>query len=381
MIARDAAKTLRRLARGYPIVVIMGPRQSGKTTLAQTTFKGKAYVSLENPDERAFAREDPRGFLARFRSGAIIDEAQHGPDIFSYLQTLVDAKRKPGLFVLTGSQNFGLLARITQSLAGRVGIVHLLPLAIAELRNEGLLGRLDDVLYQGLYPALYDRKVKAPDWYANYVMTYLERDVRQIANIQDLSTLQRFLKLCAARTGQLLNIANLAVECGVAQGTARSWLSVLEASYIVHLLQPYHRNLGKRVVKTPKLYFCDTGLACSLLSVQGSQHTAIHPHRAALFETLVVAELLKRRLNAGLRSNLYFWRDNIGTEVDVVIEEGLRLVPIEIKSGLTVNTDLLAPMTRWMKYAGAAAKTPTVVYGGGEAFTRSGARFVPWSEL
>lgn len=254
-------------------------------------------------------------------------------------------------------------------------------MTIAELRHEGLLGSLDEVLYRGLYPALYDKKVKVPDWHANYVITYLERDVRQIANIQDLSTLQRFLKLCAARTGQLLNIANLAVECGVAQGTARAWLSVLEASYIVHLLQPYHSNLGKRVVKTPKLYFCDTGLACSLLSVQGSQHTAIHPHRAALFETLVVAELLKRRLNAGLRSNLYFWRDNIGTEVDVVIEEGHRLVPIEIKSGMTVNTDLLAPMTRWIKWAGTAVKNPSVVYGGGEAFTRSATRFVPWNKL
>lgn len=381
MIAREAAKTLLHLARGYPIVVVVGPRQSGKTTLARATFKNKAYVSLENPDERAFAREDPKGFLARFRNGAIIDEAQHCPDLFSYLQTLVDEAKKPGLFVLTGSQNFGLLARITQSLAGRVGIVHLLPLTIAELRKEGRLPGLDDVLYRGLYPALYDRKVDPADWYAGYVMTYLERDVRQIANVQDLSTLQRFLKLCAARTGQLLNIANLAVECGVAQGTARSWLSVLEASYIVHLLQPHHRNLGKRVVKTPKLYFCDTGLACSLLSVQGSQHAAIHPHRAALFETLVVSELLKRRWNSGLRSNRYFWRDNIGTEVDVIIEEGNALVPIEIKSGMTVNPDILAPMKLWTKYAGAAAKNPSVVYGGVEAFTRSGTRFVPWDKL
>lgn len=378
MIPRSAQKTLRRFARGYPIVVITGPRQSGKTTLARMTFEKKAYVSLENPDERAFANADPKGFLARFPEGAVIDEAQNCTELFSYVQSIVDEKRKTGLFVLTGSQNFGLLARITQSLAGRAGVVHLLPFSMAELRKEGLLGELDDVLYRGLYPPLYDRKLAAEDWYANYVMTYLERDVRQIANVLDLHTFQRFLKLCAARTAQLLNISNLALECGVSQGTTRAWLSVLEASYIVHLLQPHHRNFGKRVVKTPKLYFCDTGLACSLLSIQDSAHAAIHPQRAALFETLIVGEMLKRRLNEGLRSNLYFWRDNIGTEIDVVVEEGHQLVPVEIKSGQTVTADFAAPLNRWLKYAGTGAKNPTIVYGGSGRYVRSRVTFVPW---
>lgn len=382
MLPRSALPTLHSLAEGYPILVVTGPRQSGKTTLVQAAFPEKAYASLENPDERAFAVEDPKGFLARFPGGAIIDEAQHCPALFSYMQTLVDRERRMGLFVLTGSQQFGLLSGVTQSLAGRAGVLQLLPFLLSELRAAAIeLGDLETLLLRGLYPPLYDRKLVPSQWYGNYVLSYLERDVRQIANVHDLNLFQRFLKLCAARTGQLLNLSNLGNECGISQGTARAWLSVLEASYIVFRLPPHHRNLGKRVVKTPKLYFYDTGLAASLLAIQDAGHLAIHPMRAALFETVVVSEWLKRRYNAGLMSNLYFWRDNVGTEVDLIVEEGGAERPIEIKSSRTVTAELFAGLRQWLKYAGAQTDAAMLVYAGDESYTRSGIDVRSWREI
>ena len=382
MIPRLAEPTLHRLARGFRAVVILGPRQSGKTTLARAAFPDKPYVSLEAPHERIFAATDPRGFLARFPDGAILDEIQHLPQLFSYLQVDMDADRRRGRFVLTGSQNFSMVSSIAQSLAGRAAIVQLLPLSIRELGSGRIPGgNLDELLFKGSFPALYDQPVTPQDWYASYVTTYLERDVRQLANVHDLLQFQRFLGLCAARTGQLLNIASLASDCGIAQGTVRSWLGVLQASYVVSLLPPHHENLGKRLIKSPKLHFLDTGLAAFLIGVQDARHLSVHSARPALFETFVAAEFVKQRFNAGLRSNLFFWRDNIGTEIDILVEDGSGLFPIEIKSGGTLNEEFFDGLRRYLKYAGPRAAGAGLVYGGDESYVRSGFSVRSWRDL
>lgn len=381
MIPRAASKLLDEIRTGYPVITLTGPRQSGKTTLARAAFADKPYVSLETPDEREFATMDPRGFMARWPNGAIIDEVQHVPALFSWIQTDVDAAGQMGRFVLTGSQNFALMANITQSLAGRSALVQLLPLSIAELAaTERLPADLDTMMLRGGYPALHARALNPARWLADYTMSYLERDVRQITQVHDLSAFQRFLRLCAGRTGQLLNLANLAQETGVAQSTARAWLSVLEASYIVFLLPPHHRNLGKRVVKMPKLYFLDTGLAASLMGIQTPVQLAIHPLRGALFETLIVAEFLKARFNEGFPSNLFFWRDNVGLEVDLLLDEPDGLHPVEIKSSATVTDDLLKGLRKWLTVAGDVARMPRLIYAGPESYVRSRIDIRRWQE-
>jgi uncharacterized protein len=382
MIPRHASAALAEAARAYPIVAITGPRQSGKTTLARETFPDHSYVSLEDLDERAHAERDPRGFLARYPDGAIIDEAQRCPALFSYLQTTVDAQRRTGLFILTGSQQFGLMSGIAQSLAGRVGAIELLPFGMYELAAATKLpARLESVLWKGLYPALYDRDVSPSRWYSDYVRTYVERDVRQIANIQDLGMFQRFLKTCAARTGQILNLSSLANDIGISHVTARGWLSVLEASYIVFTLRPYFRNFGKRLVKSPKLYFHDPGLAGFLLGLEQEEWLANHPARGALFETLVVNEFMKVRLHQGMPGNIFYWRDNIGTEVDMVIESGEKLTPVEIKAGQTFATDYISALTRWSKYAGSLAGQPHVIYAGNRSYEREGVAVHSWRDV
>jgi uncharacterized protein len=380
MLARELAPTLTRLAHGFPVVAVTGPRQSGKTTLVRALFPAMPYVSLENPMERAFAQEDPQGFLARFADGAVFDEAQRWPDLFSWLQGMVDERRTPGRFVLTGSQQFGLLSGVTQSLAGRVGMARLLPLSLRELPGLDTIA-LDDVMLKGGYPALHASPLETDDWFASYIATYVERDVRQLTQVQDLSTFQRFIRLCAGRTGQLLNISALAGETGIAQGTARAWLSVLEASDVVFLLPPYHRNFGKRLVKSPKLYFVDVGLACWLLGIRAAEVLALHPLRGALFETLVVSELLKTRLNAGCPSDLYFWRDNNGVEADLVFEREGRLQTIEIKSGRTVTPDFIRAAQRSARFAPDEALPPWLIYGGDENYERSGVRVIGWRRI
>ena len=381
MIPRAAANLLDEIRSGYPVITLTGPRQSGKTTLARAAFADKPYVSLETPDEREFAASDPRGFLARWKEGAIIDEVQHVPALLSWIQSEVDAAGTMGRYILTGSQNFSLMAHIAQSLAGRSALVQLLPLSIAELNAAGQLPPdTDSMLLRGGYPALYARALNPARWLADYTMSYLERDVRQITQVHDLAAFQRFLRLCAGRTGQLLNLANLAQEAGVAQSTARAWLSVLEASYIVHLLPPHHRNLGKRVVKAPKLYFVDAALAASLMGIQTAAQIAIHPLRGALFETLIVGEFLKARFNSGYPSNLYFWRDNVGLEVDLLIDEPEGLRPVEIKSSATVTEDLFKGLHKWIAAAGTAARHPRLVCAGPDRYTRSGIEVRPWQE-
>ena len=382
LIRRHAEATLLQLARGYPVVAVTGPRQSGKTTLVRKAFPDKPYVSLEDLDERQFATDDPRGFLSRYPDGAILDEVQRCPELFSYLQTRLDQAKRKGLFVLTGSQQFNLLSGITQSLAGRVALIPLLPFALGELQAAKMAPKtLSELLFRGLYPPLYDGQQQTGIWYGNYMRTYIERDVRQVIQVRDLSAFQRFVRMCAGRTGQLTNLSALASDCGVTHNTAKAWLSVLEASYIVHLLQPHHRNFDKRLVKTPKLYFCDTGLACWLLGIRTPAELDNHAQRGALFETWAIGELLKARYNRGLESNLYFWRDRSGNEVDVLIEAGNTLAPVEIKAGQTVSSDYFRGLDRWQAMAKKISGKAWLVYGGDKAQTRLGYNVVPWAEI
>ncbi|MBK6294162.1 MAG: ATP-binding protein [Rhodoferax sp.] len=377
---RDLSTTLLRLARQFPVLAVTGPRQSGKTTLVREVFADKTYVSLEDPVELGFAQTDPRGFLQRFDQGAIFDEAQRWPELFSLLQGMVDADRRPGRFVLSGSQQFGLMAGVTQSLAGRVGLTRLLPLAMSEL-GPAVQRDLYTHLWLGSYPSLWQVErspIEAMDWFSSYVATYVERDVRQLLRVQDLSTFARFVRLCAARTGTLLNLVSLATDAGVSHTTARHWLSVLQSSELVFLLQPYHRNFGKRLVKTPKLYFTDTGLAAWLLGIREEPLLALHPMRGALFETWVVGEFRKFRDNRGLPADLYFWRDNNGLEADLVFETAQGLQCVEIKSGQTITPDLVRAGQRAARFVTEPTPEPWLIHGGNESYTREGVRCISW---
>lgn len=382
MIPRTAEALVSTLLQGFPIVAVTGPRQSGKTTLAREVMRDRPYLSLEDPDVRALAADDPRGLLGRLPDGGVLDEVQRAPDLLSYLQTHVDADGRMGRFLLTGSQQFGLMTGITQSLAGRAAFVELLPLAHEELDRAGLAPvDLDAMLFQGGYPALYDRPVSTRHWFPAYVTAYVERDVRQLLEVKNLDAFQRFVRLCAGRSGQLLNLASLATDCGITQNTAKAWISVLEASYLLFLLRPHHANFSKRLIKSPKLYFHDTGLLCWLLGIQHPDQLATHPLRGQIFETFVISELRKWFLNRGAPALFHFWRDSNGNEVDLLIEADGGLMPVEIKSGQTLNRDFFVGLERWVALAGTLARAPTLIYGGDDDADRRGVRVLGWRRL
>lgn len=380
-INRQLENIIRAQKKGFPIITITGPRQSGKSTLAKKMFPEKPYVSLEEPDILNRAIEDPRGFLAQYSNGAIFDEAQRAPDLFSYLQGIVDAKPESGLFILTGSQNFLLLKSISQSLAGRVRILSLLPFSWQELNSLKPNSTIEEMLFLGMYPPIHDRDLSPTAWYSDYVTTYVERDARTIVGISDLRLFHKFLMMCAARSGQLLNLTSLGNDCGISNHTASSWLSILEASYIVFLLPPHHKNFNKRLVKSPKLYFHDTGLLCSLLGIKSPADIFNSSFRGALFETFVMSEFMKHQTNLGERPELYFWRDKTGHEIDCVIDRGESAIPVEIKSGKTIAADFFKDLEYWKRLSNRADVTPFLIYAGDDDHTQRDTRVLGWKSL
>ena len=384
MIHRDLTAELERAATWALSVTLTGPRQSGKTTLCRAVFPDHPYRSLESPDDRAFAQEDPRAFLAQFPRGAVLDEVQRVPDLLSYLQGIIDADPIPGRWILSGSQNLVLLESITQSLAGRTAMHQLLPLSWGEIRRfPRYPASLEEAIFSGGYPAIFDRRLDPTDWLRSYVATYIERDVRMISNVGDLTAFQRFVQLCAGRTAQLINYSQLADDCSISQPTAKAWFSVLEACFIAFHLKPFSMKQRKRIVKMPKLYFYDTGLACWLLGIREPQQLSAHPLRGALFETWVVSEALKHRTQCGRSTGLSFYRDRHGSELDLIVDEPDVLTMIEAKSGTTPNSSLLAGAMRVRPHLlGVRPRCDlAAVYGGEELQQRSDSRLVPWRQV
>jgi hypothetical protein len=348
MIQREAQYKLVQLGDTFKAIAVIGPRQSGKTTLVKVTFPEKPYLSLENPDTRNFALEDPRGFLQNLPNGAILDEVQRTPLLFSYLQEILDNSNQKGLFILTGSNNFLLQESISQSLAGRVGYLNLLPFSVKELLSENLLPETDEeVMVNGFYPPIYDQRISSLDWVPNYIKTYIERDVRQIKNVSDLLIFEKFMSVLAGRTSQELNLTSISNEVGVDLKTVQSWIGILESSFIIYLLKPHFQNYNKTIVKRPKVYFYDTGLVCSFLRISNVSQLENHPLKGAIFETMVVIEMVKKYTNQGINPPLFYWRDKTGHEIDLIVDKGNLLTPIEIKSSKTINSDFFKNLKYW----------------------------------
>lgn len=380
MVERDIAGKVLQYSKQYPAVTITGPRQSGKTTLCRMLFPDVSYVNLESIEERAFAMNDPKGFLSRFPEGAVIDEIQRVPDLLSYIQIDIDENKQPGRYILTGSQNFELMHGVSQSLAGRTAIVRLLPFSLGEINRACGEPMLDNLIFTGGYPRIYDMNLEPTEAMGFYVSTYVERDLRALINVRDLSRFETFLKLCAGRTGQILNLSSLGNDCGVNHNTIKSWISILEASFIVKLLQPFYKNYNKRLIKSPKLYFLDTGLASYLLGIQNEKHINTHPLRGMLFETFVVSELLKLRFNSGRTDNLYFFRDSKGNEVDIVLDQGAFLNIIEVKSGQTVDPSFFKGLKNLKRLSG-EVKNSYLIHGGEETRRQEGVEVVGWRDV
>ncbi|MCG3128777.1 MAG: hypothetical protein CHACPFDD_03669 [Phycisphaerae bacterium] len=385
MIERDLAQRLTRAAASAPTITLTGPRQSGKSTLCRAVFPSHAYANLETPDIRAFATEDPRAFLAQFSGGAILDEIQRCPELPSYLQGTVDADPAPGRWIITGSHNLALMASVSQSLAGRTDVLHLLPLTRNEVRRFADYPRsLDDALLTGGYPRILDRKLSAAEWIASYVATYVERDVRSISNIGDLVTFQRFLGLCAGRSAQLLNLSSLAADAGISQPTARAWLSLLEASFLIARLPAYSGNVRKRLVKMSKLHFLDSGVLCWLLGIRTAEQLRLHPLRGAIFESWVVSEVLKHRANRGETGGMSHWRDRRGVEADLLVHRpGQATLIVEAKAGQTATPEAFAALRSVAAELGVPGGDVRcmLVYAGDVAQERSDVSLIPWDAL
>lgn len=386
VIPRNLEPLLRESASFYPVVTVTGPRQSGKTTLCRAAFPDKPYVSLEPLDTRAYARDDPRGFLDEFAAGAILDEIQNEPGLLSYIQADVDARPDPGRFILTGSQHLGLVEAVAQSLAGRTALLHLLPPSLDELARFPLPPRdLFETLWVGAYPRIFDRGIPPERFASDYLATYVHRDVRQVINVGDLQSFDTFLRLCAGRSAQEVNLSNLGADAGVSHNTARAWLSVLEATFVVFRVPAWFRNVRKQMIKAPKLHFYDTGLLCNLLGIASAEQLRHHPLRGAIFETWVAAEILKARVHAGKQAGLFHYRDAKRLEVDLVLERGDALVLIEAKSGATVGPAFLQPLQRLAESVAGSSQAPSVesslIFGGTGSRRQSGCDVRAWSEV
>ena len=381
LIKRTLGKKILEAAREFPVIAIVGPRQSGKTTLAQISFPNHRYVSLEDPDIRTLALADPRAFLNEYpaESGIILDEIQHVPELLSYMQTIVDRSKKNGFFIVTGSQNFLVDEAITQTLAGRMAVLTLLPLSISEHEDAQLLPeKIETLVQKGLYPKVHATDASIERLYTNYIRLYVECDVRQIKNVTDLGTFQKFMRLCAGRIGQVINLTSLGNDCGINHSTAKAWISLLEASYIVFSLYPYYKNFGKRLIKAPKLYFVDTGIACSLLKIRSAQELSDHYLRGGLIESFIISDILKQQYNNEEQPSLYFWRDNTGNEIDCIIDESQYAVPVEIKAGKTVVADFFKNINYWDKTIGTPQAPRYLVYGGNEDQNWPQAKVLTW---
>jgi hypothetical protein len=379
---RTIEQAIKQYAKKYPVLAVTGPRQSGKTTMLKTMFPNYTYISLENPDMREFATKDPNGFFEAYPGNLILDEVQQTLALFSYIQTIVDASGKMGQFILSGSQNFQLMQNITQSLAGRVALFKLLPFDLTELKQAQLLSKsYEEIMVRGCYPAIFDRDIASKVFYANYLQTYVEKDLKQLIEVRDLRQFRNFIGLCAARAGQLLNLNALANECGISQPTAKAWISVLESSYIVFLLQPYHVNFNKRIVKTPKLYFYDTGLLCHLLKISNPSSIPLHPSKGSLFENFMVSEAFKQNDHKYLHADFCFWRDASGHEIDLLIEHNDKIGIAEIKATATIKSDDFNGLTYFANLKGSNVKSKHLLYTGALSQKRSQANVIAWNEV